>query len=82
MTTQAIRERLHHFIDEADEKQLKNIFALIEDHAVVANWWEDDAFVAELDERVRRYEQGIDRAYTWEETEALIAERKNKRSAK
>jgi hypothetical protein len=29
------------------------------------DWAQDDDFIAELDERVKRYERGIDRGYTW-----------------
>jgi hypothetical protein len=36
------------------------------------DWAEDEDFVAELNERVRRYEEGIDRAYTWEEFETAL----------
>jgi hypothetical protein len=47
-----------------------------------SDWSEDEDFVAELDERVRRYEAGIDQGYTWEELEASIEELKKKRAAK
>ncbi|MES2377187.1 MAG: hypothetical protein V4553_11440 [Bacteroidota bacterium] len=42
-------------------------------------WWEDEEFVAELDERVRRYEAGIDRGYTLEETKAKIDQLRQER---
>ena len=83
MTTAAIRKRLHGYIDVADDKQIKNIFALFEDQmAPKANWWQDKEFVAELDERVRRYEEGIDKGHSWEEVEASITEMKKKRAEK
>jgi hypothetical protein len=83
MTTTAIRERLHSYIREADDDKIKNIYNLFEDQmAPAVDWSEDAAFVAELDERVRRYEAGIDRAYTWNELETSIAELKKKRGAK
>jgi hypothetical protein len=50
--------------------------------APTIDWSEDKDFVAELDERVRRYESGIDRAYTWDELEKSIADLKKKRSNK
>ncbi len=77
MTAQAIKEKLHRLIDEADDKQLKGLYVLFEEQMITpGDWWKDETFVAELDERVSHYEQGIDKAYTWEETEALIAERR------
>jgi len=81
MTTAAIRKRLHGYIDEADDKQLNNIYALFEDQKTPArDWSEDEEFVAELDERVTRYEQGIDKGMTWDELETSIAELKEQRA--
>lgn len=83
MTTAAIRERLYDYIRVADDKKVKAIYALLEDQVIpVVDWSEDEDFVAELNERVRRYEAGIDRGYTWGELEASIEELKKKRSAK
>jgi hypothetical protein len=45
-------------------------------------WSEDVEFVAELDERVRRYEDGLDRGYTLAELETSIEELKKKRAGK
>jgi hypothetical protein len=83
MTTAAIRERLHDYISAADDKQIKAIYTILEDKIVNEpfDWSKDEEFVAELDERVRRYEAGIDKGHTWEELEASIAEMKKKRSA-
>lgn len=75
MTTIAIREKLYDYIRVADDKELKAIYALLEGQmAPAADWAEDEEFVAELDERVRRYEVGIDRGYTWDELEVSINE--------
>jgi len=84
MTVAAIRERLHDYIKVADDKEIEAIYAIFEDQIVKEpyDWSQDEAFVAELDERVRRYEVGIDRGYSWEELEASIAEMKKKRAAK
>jgi hypothetical protein len=84
MTTAAIRERLYDYIREADDKKVKAIYTLLEDQIVVEkyDWSKDADFVAELDERVRRYEAGIDMGYTWDELEASIEELKKQRSAK
>ena len=83
MTTAAIRARLYDYIRVADDKKIKAIYALLEEQLVPAvDWSEDEEFVAELDERVRRYEAGIDRGYTWDELEASIEELRKKRAKK
>ena len=83
MTTTAIRELLYDYIRVADDKKVKAIYALLENQITPAvDWSEDEEFVAELDERVRRYEAGIDRGYTWDELEASIEELRKKRAKK
>jgi hypothetical protein len=83
MTVAAIRERLYDYIRVADDKKVEAIYNLLGDQiAPVDDWSKDEEFVAELDERVRRYKEGIDPAYTWDELEASIEERKQKRTAK
>jgi hypothetical protein len=83
MTVAAIREKLHNYISEADDDKIKNLYEIFEDQlAPVYEWSEDAEFVAELDERVRRYEEGLDKGYTLAETEAAINELKKKRSSK
>lgn len=84
MTVTVIREKLHEYIDAADDKQIKAIFTILEEKIINEpyDWSKDKEFVAELDERVRRYEAGIDKGYTWEELEASIAEKKKKRAAR
>jgi hypothetical protein len=83
MTTTAIREKLYDYIRVADDKKVKAIYALLEDQiAPKYEWSEDEEFVAELDERVRRYEAGIDRGYTLDELEVSINELKKKRAKK
>jgi hypothetical protein len=82
MTTAAIREKLYDYIRVADDKEVKAIYALLEDQIVAEkyDWSQDSDFVAELDERVRRYEAGIDRGYTLDELEASIEELKKNRA--
>ncbi len=83
MTTTAIRKRLYDYIRAADEKKIKAIYEIFEGQmAPAVDWFEDEAFVAELDDRVKRYEEGTDRAYTWDELEVSIEELKKKRAAK
>jgi len=50
---------------------------LPEDQIIPGNHWsEDEEFVAELDERVRRYEAGIDPAFSIEEAKSSLSEMK------
>jgi hypothetical protein len=85
MTTAAIRERLYDYIRVADDKKVKAIYALLEDQVAPAwEWSQDEEFVAELNERVRRYEAGIDPSFSLEEVKAEfeLLERKPKKAGK
>ncbi len=67
----------------ADDEKVEAIYTLLKDQLTpAADWSEDKEFVAELDERVKRYETGIDRGYTWDELEVSIGELKRKRTKK
>jgi len=80
MTTAAIRERLYDYIKSADDDKIKNIYALFEDQMAPAiDWSEDEEVVAELDERYRRWEQGIDKGVSMEELKASLAQAKKDR---
>lgn len=73
MTVAAIREKLHHYISEADDSKIKDLYEIFEDQMAPAYEWSEDAeFVAELDERVKRFENGTDKGYGLEELEASI----------
>lgn len=81
MTTTAIRERLYDYIREADDDKIKNIYELFEDQmAPSVDWSEDEEFVAELNERVRRWEDGIDKGVPMDEVKAELERLKNQRS--
>lgn len=71
MTIATLKERIHDMIDvEPDEKKLESIYAILEEQAESYEWSEDEEFVAELNERVRRAEEGIDRTYSLDEVKA------------
>lgn len=71
MTLTALREHIHKAVDTADGKVLESVYALLEGGvAEPYEWSEDEEFVAELNERVRRAEEGIDRVYSLDEVKA------------
>ena len=77
MPTTVIRERLYDYIRVADDKKIEAIYTLLEDQIIPGNHWsEDEEFVAELDDRVRRYEAGIDPAFSIEEAKSSLNEMK------
>ena len=81
MTTTVIRKKLQEYIKTADDKKIKAIFTLVEsDLNSVQNWWEDKEFVAELNDRVKRYEEGIDIAFTFKEVKEEILRLKSNKS--
>jgi hypothetical protein len=81
MTTTAIREKLYGYIREADDDKIKNIYELFEDQmAPAVDWSEDREFVAELNERVRRLEEGIDKGVSIDDVKASLAQMKEERS--
>jgi len=83
MTTAAIRERLYDYIRVADDKKIKAIYTMLEDQIIpTADWSEDEKFIAELDQRMKNYEDGLDKGHSWEELESSIEALKKKRNAK
>lgn len=81
MTTTAIRERLHGYINEVDDQKIKAIFELFEDQISPAvDWSEDEEFVAEMNERARRLEDGVDRGVPIEEVKAKLKQMRKDRS--
>ena len=73
MTIATIRKKLQDYIQTADDKKVKAIFTLIEsDLEKELNWWEDEAFLNDLDERGSRYKEGIDKGFTFAEAKEEI----------
>ncbi|HEY8782078.1 MAG TPA: hypothetical protein VIM16_10710 [Mucilaginibacter sp.] len=82
MTTTAIREKLYQYIRVADDKKVKAIYTLLEDQIVPKyDWSEDEEFVAELDERMRRWEEGIDKGVSMDEVKAGLERLKKERTS-
>ena len=78
MTITAIREKLQDYIKTADDKKIKAIFTLVEnDMQKEVEWWENKEFLEELNERAKRYEDGIDKGFTFEEVKKELIKRKS-----
>jgi predicted transcriptional regulator len=57
MTTIALRDKLHKFIDSIEEKKVKAIYTLFENEIEQEVEYSDE-FKAELDERLEYYKNG------------------------
>lgn len=68
MDTIEIRKDIHRFVDEADERLLKIIYAIIQ-----AEESEEPSvpefFYKELDERREKHKSGESKSFTWEEVQ-------------
>ena len=73
MTTAKIKQRLHEYIDTAEDKKLKAIYTLLQDDIDSENYLTKE-HMAELDRRLEDYHNGKGKTYTWEETVAHINE--------
>lgn len=56
MKTADIRHKLHHYIETAQDKKVKTIFAMVEDEIEETyDYWNDEKFVAKLQRRENAY---------------------------
>ena len=59
MKTIEIRQKLHHYIDTAEEKKIKAIFMMVEDEIEETfEHWQEEDFLNELKEREANYLKG------------------------
>ena len=74
MKTIEIKEKLHHYIETAKEHKLKAIYTMVEDEIVEKgyDYWNDKAFIEELDKRSANYKNGKTKAIAWEDAKAHI----------
>ena len=65
MKTADIRYKLHYYIETAQDKKLKAIFAMAEDEIEETyDHWNDEKFVAELQRRENAYLNGTSKTVT------------------
>ena len=68
MTIAAIREKLHGYIDTADDKKVEAIYTIVENEIMEnLDLWEDEEFLAELDRRTEELESGKVKGVSLEE---------------
>lgn len=61
----SVREKLHHYIDIADEQKLNAIYVLLEDEI---NWTYSSEDIEMLHQRRQLHQQGLCKSYTVEES--------------
>jgi len=61
----SVREKLHHYIDIADEQKLNAIYVLLEDEI---NWTYSSEDIEMLHQRRQLHQQGLSKSYTVEES--------------
>ncbi len=80
MDTVDIRQKLHHYIETAQDKKVKAIFAMVEDEIEETyNYWDDETFVSELQRREKAYLEGVAKTYSLEQTVARARQAAGKR---
>jgi hypothetical protein len=66
----AKRQKLHQYIDIANNHDIDDLLKYVENSMepdIPYNKWDDPEFVAEMEERVKAMENGTDKGRTWEE---------------
>jgi hypothetical protein len=82
MTATKLRQRLHEFIDVAEEKKLKAIYTLLEGDILDEGGLSGDQ-KAVLNSRMAEYEDGAGKSYSWDETVSIAKqELKSRKNAK
>ena len=70
MKTVELKQKLHEYIEAAEQKKLKAIYTMVEsDIEVSPDKWNDEGFVKEIDKRINDLETGNVKGYTWDKVQ-------------
>lgn len=76
----AIRHKLYDFIRVADDKKLTAIYHLLENEIEqTQEWWKDNTFTNELDQRYKALEDGADKGFTIDELKNSVNKLRKKK---
>jgi hypothetical protein len=79
MSVAELREKLHDYIESADEPHLSAIFTLVENDMQESHEYVfDEETMNMLNERAERYDKGLSKTYTVEESMDRIRQLKKK----
>ena len=69
MDNNELKQKLHHYIENAEEKKIQAIFTMVEDEIKATyNHWDHEEFVNELHEREQAYLTGSFNTYSVSES--------------
>jgi putative addiction module component (TIGR02574 family) len=74
MNTEEIRQRLHNYLETADDKKIEAIYNMVEEDITAYEVVPDKDFKAELDKRVNAYRQNPSTAIDADESKRRIEE--------
>jgi hypothetical protein len=69
-----LRQKLHQYIDEAGEKELKVLYSMVEEEMTEYNRWSNKDFVEEMNRRASEFESGKVKGNSWEEVKRKVIE--------